>query len=93
MDEDAKYLDEHLLWSWEKNVRRNGMHAANKSAIANTVYASGKRKRASEPAYAPIHSPATKWQLGCYVENGRLPPCLSRSMLPLFAEARAAIGS
>lgn len=30
MDEDAKCLDEHLLWSWEKNVRMNDVRAANK---------------------------------------------------------------
>ena len=45
MDEDAKCLDEHLLWSWEKNVRSGDIHAANEPAVANTAYASWKNKK------------------------------------------------
>jgi hypothetical protein len=36
MDEDAKCLDEHLLWTWEKNVRSGDIHAADK-AVVNTA--------------------------------------------------------
>lgn len=62
MDEDAKCLDEHLLWSWEKNVRMNDVHAANKPGCREHRIREWEKERASEPACAPIHSPTTKEQ-------------------------------
>lgn len=93
MEKDASAWFEHLLGVVEQS-RSDGTHAADNPAAVTTAFCEWEMKRASGPV-GRCARPRTKKQPGTaakYKMAGRSRAWV-KTCFPLFAEARAAIGS